>query len=131
LRDLRAVVERDLRDATIEGLSSDRRFATTYNAVLQLARIVVACAGYRLTGAGHHQAAFEALPIAMGSRIEELASYFDTCRRKRNQVDYDFAEAATETETEELLVQAREFQKLVEAWVHDRHPEFRAPRRRG
>ena len=39
LRDLRAVVERDLKDAAIEALSSDRRFATAYNAVLQLARI--------------------------------------------------------------------------------------------
>jgi hypothetical protein len=34
---LRAVVQRDLKDAAIEGLSEDRRFATAYNAVLQLA----------------------------------------------------------------------------------------------
>jgi len=65
----------------------------------------------------------------MGAGIEEMASYFDTCRRKRNQVDYDFAEAATEAEASELLVKAREFQLLVEA--RDHHPEFQAPRRRG
>ena len=34
---LRAIVERDLKDAAVAGLSEDRRFATAYNAVLQLA----------------------------------------------------------------------------------------------
>jgi len=35
LYDLRAVVERDLKDAKLDQLSADRRFATAYNAVLQ------------------------------------------------------------------------------------------------
>lgn len=34
--DLREVVDRDLDDAAITALSDDRRFATAYNAVLQL-----------------------------------------------------------------------------------------------
>jgi hypothetical protein len=29
---------------------ADRRFATAYNAVLQLAKMVIACAGYRVAG---------------------------------------------------------------------------------
>ena len=45
LEGLRDVVERDLQDAAIEALSADRRFATAYNAVLQLAKMVIACAG--------------------------------------------------------------------------------------
>ena len=36
INDLRAVVERHLADANIDALSNDRRFATAYNAVLQL-----------------------------------------------------------------------------------------------
>lgn len=43
LRDLRDVVKRDLRDAKVSGLSADRRFATAYNAVLQLTKMVIAC----------------------------------------------------------------------------------------
>jgi hypothetical protein len=58
LRDLRDVVERDLQDAGIEALSADRRFATAYNAVLQLAKMAIACAGYRVAGLGHHQTTF-------------------------------------------------------------------------
>ncbi len=82
------MVERDLKDAKLDELSADRRFATAYNAVLQLAKMVIACAGYRVIGAGHHQTTFEALQIAMGKQVSGLVPYFDACRRKRNQVDY-------------------------------------------
>jgi hypothetical protein len=50
LTDLRAVIARDLQDAALSGLSADRRFATAYNAVLQLTKMVIACAGYRVVG---------------------------------------------------------------------------------
>src|SRR5436309_6735 len=89
LNDLRDVVERDLQDAGVKALSADRSFATAYNAVLQLAKMVIACAGYRVVGPGHHMTTFEALEIAMGSSVSAVVTYFDTCRRKRNQVDYD------------------------------------------
>ena len=83
---LRQLVTRDLADAAIEKLSADRRFATAYNAVLQLSKIVIACAGYRVTsGTGHHQKTFEAVKTALGKPSESLADYFDTCRRKRNR----------------------------------------------
>ena len=64
---LRQLVARDLADAAIEELSNDRRFATAYNAVLQLSKMAIACAGYRVTsGPGHHQKTFEAAKQARG-----------------------------------------------------------------
>ena len=54
LHDLRAVVERDLKDAKLDQLSADRRFATAYNAVLQLTKMVIACEGYRVTDLGRN-----------------------------------------------------------------------------
>src|SRR5690242_8386997 len=95
IRDLLDIVDRDLKDAGVDIISADRRFATAYNAVLQLAKIVIACSGYRVVGLGHHQITFEGLELAMGGPISKLAAYFDTCRRKRNQVDYDFALVAS------------------------------------
>lgn len=100
LDDLRAVVARDLADAAIPGLSADRRFATAYNAALQIAKMIIACAGYRVTGLGHHRTTFEAVELAMGSSIAPLALYFDTCRRKRNTLDYDAANVTSDTEAE-------------------------------
>jgi uncharacterized protein (UPF0332 family) len=123
IHDLRAVVERDLKDAKLEGLSDDRRFATAYNAVL-LTKIVIALRGYRVTGIGHHQTTFQALEIAMGRSIIPLSSYFDRCRRQRNQVDYDMANAATEAEANLLVQKAEEYPKLVEGWIRKKHPIY-------
>jgi len=124
LDDLRAVVERDLQDAGVTALSADRRFATAYNAVLQLAKMVIACAGYRVAGPAHHLTTFEGLEIAMGQSVAALVAYFDTCRRKRNLVDYDLVNAATETEAEDLICKAEEFRELVEKWIQKHHARY-------
>jgi hypothetical protein len=69
LDDIRALVARDLADATVAGLSADRRFATAYNAALLAASMVIACAGYRVTAkTGHHKISFDSIKFA-SSRI--------------------------------------------------------------
>ncbi len=126
LQDLRAVVERDLRDAALVELSADRRFATAYNAVLQLTKIALACAGYRVAGLGHHQTAFRALSLAMGNEVSKLGTYFDECRRKRNQVDYDVAHVISDAEVDGLLETAEDFRAKVESWVAAKYPNLAA-----
>lgn len=124
LDDLRAVVDRDLHDAALKGLSDDRRFATAYNAALQLGKMVLACAGYRVTGMHHHRTTIEALALAMGPAIRDLAAYFDLCRRKRNVVDYDRAYVATKAEADELIAKVQEFKKKVAQWVAEKKPQL-------
>jgi uncharacterized protein (UPF0332 family) len=126
LDSLRAVVTRDLQDASLAGLSDDRRFATAYNAVLQLAKMTLASAGYRVTGSGHHQITFEALTLAMGKSVASLSSYFETCRRKRNTVDYDAANVTSTTEADELVSKANVFYTLVERMDCKAPPRIRA-----
>ena len=77
-----------------------------------------------MVGIGHHQTAFEALDLSMGHPVASLVPYFDACRQKRNQVDYDFANAATDTEAEELVKKAEEFQRLVDDWVRKHHAQY-------
>lgn len=127
---LRDLIERDLRDADINELSDDRRFATAYNAVLQLSKMALACSGYRVpTGAGHHQKTFEGVRVSLASsKAESFADYFETCRRKRNAIDYDGAEIVTETESNELLQQAKDFKELVENWITKTHPAYHIPK---
>jgi uncharacterized protein (UPF0332 family) len=124
LEGLRAIVARDLKDARVAGLSTDRQFATAYNAILQLAKMAIACAGYRVVGAGHHQTTFEAVELALGPTVSTLASYFDMCRRKRNILDYDTAQVVTETEAKELVQKAEEFRTLIEQWIAQHLPQF-------
>jgi hypothetical protein len=121
---LRSVVERDLRDAALPGLSEDRRFATAYNAALQLAKMAAACAGYRVSGLGAHQTSFEAAELALGSSVSNLTAYFETCRRKRNALDYDMAHIISDSEATEILEKTAEFRREVEGWIATHHPHL-------
>ena len=125
LDDLRVLIERDLSDAGIEELSDDRRFATAYNAVLQLCKMAIACCGHRVASIpGHHQTTFEAAEVALGSAHHHILSYFDTCRRIRNRVDYDAAGVVSKTAADELVEKANEFRKSVEDWIRANHSQF-------
>jgi len=125
LDELRAIVERDLQDATIPALSEDRRFATAYNAALQTAKMAIACAGYRVGAVpGHHALTFEAAALALGSQAKPLLDYFEGCRRKRNVIDYTGVRIATATEAAEVLLHVTEFRKMVEAWIKTKHPQL-------
>jgi hypothetical protein len=123
LQALRSLIARDLADSAIEALSADRRFATAYNAALQTAKMAIASAGYRIANVpGHHKLTFEAGRIALGPSAYRSLDYFETCRRKRNVIDYDHAAVATETETEEIVAESRMFYDAVEQWIAVHHP---------
>ena len=126
LDSIRAVITRDLADASLKGLSTDRRFATAYNAALQTAKMAIACAGYRVTtGAGHHKITFASVKLALGKSADPFVDYFDWCRRKRNVIDYDEAYVATKTEAEEIVRKAKEFSDAVERWIGHKYPPFK------
>jgi hypothetical protein len=125
LTQLREIVARDLKDARIKELSVDRRFTCFYSAALQLAHMVAACSGYRVSAvSGHHKTSFEVLKLSMGKSITPFAAYFDVCRRKRNIVEYDGSSIVTETELIELQNRVLEFQDIVENWIKKNYPKL-------
>jgi hypothetical protein len=68
---------------------------------------------------------------ARGKRDQEKraaspASYFETCRRKRNMLDYDMANVATDTGVRELLEKAQALRQLIEQCVAQQHPQCSA-----
>ncbi len=127
IENLRKLVQRDLTDAALPGLSADRTFATAYNAALQLSKIVLACAGYRVSSTlpGHHQTTFEAAGLVLGPGGRLFTDYFETCRRQRNVIDYDYAEVATESEARFLRQKLTEYQQLVEGWIAKNYPKLK------
>ena len=122
IADLLRIVDRDLADAAIPQLSTDRRFATAYNAALQLATIALHAAGYRATGGGHHWATFHVLPEIMGTQAQARADYFNNCRSKRNITDYDRAGEISERDAEEILAEVHTFREELLAWLGKNHP---------
>jgi SAV_6107-like HEPN len=123
---MRALAARDLADAQVPGLSADRRFATAYNAALQSANMAIACAGYRVTAkTGHHKVTVDAITLAVGSAVKAHADYFETCRRKRNAIDYRRSHVATDSEADEIVNKAREFYGVVETWIEGKFPSLK------
>ncbi len=119
------VVERDLADASLRQLSPDRRFATAYNAALQLATIALYAAGFRSVGAGHHWITLQALSEIMGPESQERVDYLDACRSKRNLTDYEKAGAVSHAEADELLRETSAFKSDLLNWLKANHPRLR------
>ena len=122
--DLLRVVDRDLADAEIQQISIDRRFATAYNAALQLATIALHAAGYRAAGLGHHWVTFQVLPEIMGPQVQALADYLDSCRSKRNVSEYDRAGEISNQDIVEILAEVRAFRNDLKIWLGKTHPEL-------
>jgi uncharacterized protein (UPF0332 family) len=125
IQNLFKLVERDLKDAKIKQLSTDRRFATAYNAALQLATIVIHAAGYRIkANTGHHWVTILSFSEFMGKSQKNRSNYFNACRAKRNVTDYDRVGEISESDLNELLNEVIEFKKDVIDWLEKFHPSL-------
>jgi hypothetical protein len=124
---LRAAVEVKLKDASSKSISSDTQFVTAYGAALLLAKMALACSGYRLDSkvGGHHVTAFEALPLSLGNGVKKLADFFDSCRRKRNEIDYDRAFVASQADADEIVQKTKDLEVAVETWIKKNHPTLK------
>jgi hypothetical protein len=122
--DLLQVIDRDLVDAAIKEVSADRRFATAYNAALQLATIALFASGYRTAKSGHHWVTFMVLPDVMGPEAQDRANYFNSCRLTRHAADYDRAGVVSEAVAEEVLEEARAFKDELLRWLGANHPHL-------
>lgn len=124
ISDIFKLIERDLKDAAIDELSEDRRFAIAYNAILQCGTAIMHCLGYRTKGDAHHYITFQFLHEALGRGHEDLIDYFDACRFKRNRTDYGAAGGISETEVNELLEEAGKFYKFTKSWISQKFPKY-------
>ena len=124
MADLVRMVERDLADAAIPQLSTDRRLATAYNAALLLATIALHAAGYRTASTGHHWPTFHVLPEVLGIGTQARADYLDGCRAKRNVSDYDRAGAISEQELAELVEEVQAFRQDILGWLYAHHADL-------
>jgi hypothetical protein len=117
---------RDIEDAVVPGLSSDRRFFIAYEAALALATIPLYCSGYETHGQGHHWITFLVLPEVMGPDTHEFAAYFELCRTKRNIGTYDRGGQISQNETEELIAEVKQFQSMIDEWVRINFPDLKS-----
>ena len=106
--------ERDLKTARmIMGQDRDWGFAVAYDAVLQASRAFMFAQGFRPASNESHKNTFAFMRLAMGKDYEELMTYFDRMRNKRNQAIYEIPGLITETEARNILKKADGFVALI------------------
>lgn len=124
IKQLLEIVERDLNDAQHNELSSDWRFGIAYNAALKLCTISMYTEGYRPEKTLAHYRTLQALPLILGSEKKNDADYLNSCRMKRNIVEYDYVGGATNADADELIEFVNDLKKDVLDWLGKTHPEF-------
>jgi len=117
------VVDRDLEDSR-RNLSPDGQFNIAYNAALQLCAIVLLTEGWKPEKVKAHYLTISALPVILGKERQNDADYLDTCRAKRNGLEYDAAGKVSAKEAKELREFAAELREIVVTWLAEKHPDL-------
>lgn len=120
------LVERDIKNASVEDLTPDWRFSIAYNAALNLATIPLLLSGYRTVAAkgGHHYITITALTETMGAEQKKRVQFLNACRNKRHMTTYDSVCVVQESDVMELLDKVKVFQKDLMTWMQKAHPDF-------
>jgi len=122
---LLAVFERDLADAGVKNLSTDRRFTTAYNAALMVSMAALAASGYRSAGEGHHFWTIQSLAFTLELDARRVRT-FNKFRLKRNMTDYEAIGMISEQEVKEMIALARELHVTLIKWLKKNHPDLTA-----
>ena len=123
INQLLAVFERDMADAQIVNLSTDRRFIMAYSAALTLAIDTLAASGYRPASEGHHYWTIQSLAFTLG-KDPNTVGQLNKFRQKRNIADYERIGMASEKEVGEMLDLAKRLRLDLADWLKNNHPEL-------
>jgi hypothetical protein len=123
IKELLAIVDRDLVDAKGD-ISADWRFGIAYNAALKLCTILIYASGFRPEKMLQHYRTIQALSLILGPSRESDVDYLDTCRTKRNTIEYDHVGGVTGNNADELIEFAKQLRQDVIAWLRQNHAQL-------
>jgi len=126
MADLFAVVDRDLEDAGLPGLSADWQLGIGYNAVLQLATLALAAEGFRMGRDRAHERAILSLRHTAGIEARTV-DLLDAVRRKRNQINYEHAGATSAADAAAFHKVVMALRREVVRWLAQKHPALVPP----
>lgn len=122
IKGLLQIVDRDIKDAGVEGLSEDRRFEAAFNAARTAANIALRASGYRTSAQmGHHMKTIESLEFTIKASDQTIQK-MKLFSKKRNATSYDIAGSVTKHELEQVIVVAHELKQSVIAWLEKTYP---------
>ena len=118
-----AIVERDLANAKVVGLSEDWRLNIAYNAALQAATAALAASGFRAAREQHHYRTLQSLAFTLDWPAAKL-NQLDRFRKKRNIMGYETAGVVSDREAREMYELASGLRDEVLAWLDTHRPKL-------
>jgi len=115
------------RDSSVTGLSDEGAFSRAYDAGRQVAGIVLAAAGYRVRGQGHHQIAFYGLAVLEDPSLSKFGTELESIRQARHMVIYDAVgdPAALRADRQKLKGIVERFLPAAHAWLIAKRPHLK------
>lgn len=122
---LLSIIERDLKDANVKGVSDDRRFEAAYNAARTCGTLALRASGYRVatTQPGHHERTIDSLQLTIGAD-GTLIRKMKALSKKRSATSYDSAGNVSKQELDLAIKTADQLQRDVLSWVKKNHADL-------
>jgi hypothetical protein len=126
VQSLLGVVDRELGDAGVAGLSDDGRFTHAYEGALILCKLALHVSGFELhkRAPGHHALWINSLEFTLGNTHKEILTYLSKSSKLRHTGLYDHAGVVQKQDADDLLETARRLRTDVLKWLSSQHPNL-------
>jgi hypothetical protein len=124
VRSLLGVVDRELADAGVAGLSDDGRFAHAYDGALILCKLALHVGGFELQkrAPGYHALWINSLEFTLGATYKQTVIHLSASAKLRHTSTYDHAGVVQKQDAEDLVQTARQLRANVLTWLRSEHP---------
>jgi hypothetical protein len=126
VRNLLGVVDRELADAGVAGLSDDGRFTHAYDAALLLCKLALHASGFEVQkrAAGHHTLWINSLEFTLGDTHKGTLIHLSKSSKLRHITLYDHAGVVQKLDADDLVDAARQLRTDVLNWLRSQHPSL-------
>ena len=119
---------KDIKEAkAILSIGERGPFLLAYQAMLKAGRALLFLEGLRPADGAQHKTVVQACEVFLGASFKNLAEQFETMRRKRNELVYEFGSLLSRPEVESALSDAEEWIHGIAKKVKDKNPQFELP----
>lgn len=125
VRSLLGIVDRELADANVAGLSEEGRFMHAYDAALLLCKLALHSSGFKLQkGKGHHAYWINSLEFTLGKEQKDTLIHLSKSSHLRHTSLYEQTGVVQKQDADDLLEAARKLRTDVLLWLRSRHPKL-------
>jgi hypothetical protein len=126
VRSLLGVVDRELADAGVAGLSDDGHFIHAYDGALILCKLALHVSGFELQKRvpGHHALWINSLEFTLGTTQKQTLMHLSKSSKLRHASLYDHAGAVQQQDADDLLEAARQLRTDLLNWLRSQHPSL-------